>query len=269
MQLHCFGSGSRGNAFLLRIGEVSLLIDAGLPPTTLRSLLHRCDIGDHGLTAIIITHEHHDHVRGLKPLLNRQSCSVWATRGTHRALGLERQRCAFFVPGEWLDFGIVGILPVPVSHDANEPIGLRLSAGSVSVAVFTDLGLVTPEVRQALEDAHLIVLEANHDQEMLAQSSYPYWLKARITSALGHLDNEAAARALAAVRSRPQEIWLAHLSEENNHPDLALSIVRRHLRQPDVTQLVVLPQRGQIVSWQASREETPRTLPLPFKSSHM
>lgn len=251
MEFYCFGSGSRGNAFLVRAGRTVVLIDAGLPPHTLRAALHRCGIQDDDLTAIIISHEHSDHVQGLKRLLSWHSCPVWATEGTHVALDLDGSRKAILEPERPLEIGPLRIEPVPVSHDANEPVGFLLSTGHATVALFTDLGLVTRRILQALTLADLVVLEANHDRAMLLMGPYPEWLKRRITSPFGHLSNDAAAEALAQIPLRPRTIWLAHLSQENNRPHLAIETVQRSVPPLSLSGLMALPQRGRLVRWTA------------------
>ncbi len=249
MDVFCFGSGSEGNAFLVRTQRTSILIDAGLAPTTLRRLLRSSGVGDHELTAIVVTHEHHDHVRGLAGLLRWQSCPVVTTAGTDAVLRLEFGRRLMVTYRHWLEIGDLALYPVPVPHDASEPFGLRLATSHAEIALFTDLGTVTDEVLAALSRADLIVLEANHDRDLLWRGPYPEWLKRRIASPGGHLSNDQAAHALAQLSGPPRTIWLAHLSQKNNDPRLALGTVRARLDSPCPHQLDVLPQGGMVYRW--------------------
>ncbi len=244
MDVYCFGSSSRGNAFLFRTRRCALLVDAGFSPRYLRRALLACGIGDHELTAILITHEHSDHVRGLQRLLDWQSCPVLATPGTFRALRLDGHRFVTLRPEQWLEIGDLALQAVPVQHDASEPIGLRIATEAVLVAFFTDAGRVTDEMRTALSEANFVVLEANHDRRLLAASSYPDWLKRRIASPLGHLSNDDAAAAMRDCGTHLRTLWLAHLSEENNRPELAVGTVRRALPTGGVVSLTALPPHG-------------------------
>jgi len=249
VEVFCFGSGSEGNAFLVRTQRTSILIDAGLAATTLRRLLHSIGVGDHELTAIVVTHEHHDHVRGLAGLLRWQSCPVVTTAGTDAVLRLGSARRLTVRYQHWLEIGDLALYPVPVPHNAREPFGLRLATCHAETALFTDLGTVTDEVLAALSRANLIVLEANHDRDLLWRGPYPDWLKRRIASPAGHLSNDQAAYALAHLSGSPRTIWLAHLSQQNNDPRLALATVRARFGSPCPHQLDVLPQAGMVYRW--------------------
>ncbi|MCS7051875.1 MAG: MBL fold metallo-hydrolase [Thermomicrobium sp.] len=265
MEVHCFGSGSGGNAFLLRSDRAAILVDAGFTPSMLRRALRACGVRDHELSAIVITHEHRDHVRGLTGLLRWHSCPVLATDGTFRALRVDWMRRTRLVAGQSLEVGDLVILPIATAHDANEPIGLRVTAPRASLALFTDLGSVTPEVIDALQTATLVVLEANHDPMLLATGPYPAWLKRRIASPVGHLSNDQAAHAAAHLSPAVQMLWLAHLSEENNRPELAVGTVRERLRDAGGVPVFPLPPRG-LVTWKAGASSCPLPLVYPMPS---
>lgn len=244
MEIVSFGSSSRGNAFLFRTARTAVLVDAGFSPGFLRDCLLQCGIADHELSAILVTHEHADHIRGLSGLLRWHSCPVLATTGTLRALQLDSAKRIVLRQGEWIEIGDLAFQAIPVPHDANEPIGLRIATRGANVAFFTDLGSLTFEVSEALRRATFAIVEANHDRHLLEHGPYPPWLKRRIASRHGHLSNDEAAAAACLCGSQLQGLWLAHLSEENNRPELALACVRRRLFPHQDVPVTVLPARG-------------------------
>ncbi len=259
MRVVSLGSGSSGNALLIQHGGTSLLLDAGLSCRDLRTRLASFGVGDHDLTAILISHEHHDHIRGLAQFLRYQSCQVLATAGTLHALdpgpGFP---CVRLVPGKAVEVGTLTIVPIAVSHDALEPVGFVLSDGLAMAAIFTDLGTVDRAVYEALHAAQLVVLEANYDRELLVRGSYPWPLKRRILSSQGHLSNDECAATLARLDLSPvREIWLAHLSAENNTPRHALHAVQTALGGSDHRLAIrALPRRGAPVSWDSSTADS-------------
>lgn len=244
MEIISFGSSSRGNAFLFRTSRTSVLVDAGFSPRYLRESLLRCGIADHQLTAILVTHEHADHIRGLAGLLRWQSCPVVATAGTLQALRLDAAHEVVLRPGDWIEIGELALRAIPVPHDANEPIGLHIVTDKASVAFFTDLGSLTLDVTATLQQVTFAIVEANHDRQLLDSGPYPLWLKRRIASRHGHLSNDDAAAAAGLCSSRLEALWLAHLSEENNHPDLARACVERGLAPDRRVPITPLPARG-------------------------
>lgn len=229
MRLHSLGSGSSGNAFLLTTETTAVLLDAGVGARTclagVRGLL-----GERQLDAIVVSHEHIDHVRALKPLLRRASCPVVTTAGTREAIKHEG-RWTRAVRGGRFATGDIEIEFVAVSHDAAEPCGFVITAGERRVALFTDLGYAGSEVLAAIATADTVVFEANYDREMLRRGGYPAHLKRRIQGPAGHLSNDDCATALVgALSDRARAVWLAHLSHNNNTPDIAVATVQEALR---------------------------------------
>lgn len=228
MRLYSLGSGSSGNAFVLVTDEVSLLIDCGIAIRACKAALG--ELGAlHNLAGIVISHEHSDHIRAIPSVLRSSDCPVVTTSGTYAGLRSDHrwsQRCS----GQRFADGAVEVSFVGVSHDAAEPCGFVVEADGTRVAVFTDLGIVTEPVLDAMRGADIIVLESNFDRGMLRNGQYPAHLKRRIQSPVGHLSNDDCATALvAAVTPRTQSVWLAHLSHNNNDADIAREGAREAL----------------------------------------
>ncbi|MEK9720747.1 MAG: MBL fold metallo-hydrolase [Quisquiliibacterium sp.] len=228
MRFCSLGSGSEGNALLVEceIGAriVRLLIDCGFSPKEFGARLSRFDLRPAQIDAILVTHEHGDHIGGAPRLAAAESIALYMTAGTALA-GLKDQTA---VPVNLIDshaclqIGGVCIEPVPVPHDAREPVQFVIDDGKTRLGVLTDLGRSTPHVIRAMSRLDAIMLECNHDSAMLQASDYPETLKRRIAGGYGHLANEASAKLLAQIdHSRLHTVVAAHLSRKNNHPDLA------------------------------------------------
>jgi phosphoribosyl 1,2-cyclic phosphodiesterase len=221
-------SGSSGNALLIDAGHTRLLIDAGISARRIEQGLARFGVRAATLDGMLVTHEHIDHVTGLPVLARRHGLPVYLTPGTARALPLtslvDRRTIA---RGATFDVGRATVTAVPVSHDAAEPCGYLVAVGGATIAVFTDLGCAPPHLHEPLRLADLIVLEANHDLDRLWTGRYPWHLKQRVASDTGHLCNDDCGTLLAAAveDERPRTVWLAHLSQENNEPEIAHAAV--------------------------------------------
>lgn len=228
MQMYSLGSGSSGNAFLVRTARTALLIDCGVAARACTAALKELT-PDCRVDAILISHEHVDHVRALIPVLRRTECNVVTTRGTRAQLRLD---CGYteVVSGGRFTSGDIDVTFIGVAHDAAEPCGFILESAGTTAAIFTDLGHVSAAVLDALRAADVIVLESNYDPGMLRRGRYPQHLKRRITGSHGHLSNDDCASALAATAGRASAIWLAHLSENNNLPEIAQEAVGTALR---------------------------------------
>lgn len=221
MRVCALGSGSSGNALLVEGPQGPVLIDAGLPWRELEARAGRAGLGLTGLRWTVLTHEHTDHVRGLDQLL-RRGVDVAASTGTLRALGIEG---SVLEPG--LEVAGIRLIPFPIPHDAREPVGLRLETDGARIGIATDLGQVTADILAALAPCQTVVLEANHDVSLLLAGPYPWPLKRRILGPEGHLANEEAGRAIRTLGDGLHRVLLAHLSEKNNRPALALETVAR------------------------------------------
>lgn len=236
MQLYILASGSTGNSMVVASDKTAILVDAGLGPRQLSSRLKQTPVHPSRFTACLITHEHSDHTRGLATTVARMdipvvcNCATWSAIST----AAPSLSCIPHVELATRSNTVIGDIEVQsfaISHDAAEPVGYRFRHGGHELVIATDLGVVTPEVLAALRDADEVVLEANHDLEMLKVGPYPYFLKRRVAGEHGHLSNTDAAKALgASLTSRTKRIHLAHLSQENNYPALAYETVRDHLR---------------------------------------
>ena len=243
MRFTVLGSGSKGNCTLVESGTTRLLIDNGFSGKEIVGRLERLGLDPNLLTALVITHEHDDHIKGVGVLARRLQIPVYANAATHRAaqprIGhLPRPR--EFGVGEPFVIGDLQIHPFAVSHDCADPVGFVVGNGTSSLGYCTDTGKITRLIRHHLQRCQALVLEANHDLEMLQEGPYPLALKQRVRSSRGHLangDSMELAAGLAAGQLRL--LVLAHLSEINNHPDRVRAEVRRCLR-PDHTALRVL-----------------------------
>lgn len=221
LRVSILASGSKGNAVYVELDGIRMLIDAGISAARIKKSLTQYGVVPQSLDAVLVTHEHIDHVRGLRALCKQYRLPVLSTRGTleniEDAASLADDMHS--ITGEF-SIGSVRVQPFATSHDAAEPCGFRIE-GSACCTLATDLGVVTDSVQDAIDGADVLVLEANHDPEMLRRGGYPWPLKRRILSNRGHLANNEAAWALMRMKKHPRKVYLAHLSEENNRPGLA------------------------------------------------
>jgi phosphoribosyl 1,2-cyclic phosphodiesterase len=222
------GSGSQGNALVVEAGGTRILLDCGFSIKEAESRLARTGLAPTELAGIIVTHEHADHADGVFPLARRFGIPVWLTHGTLAAM---REadcgagagcRIGFVCSGQEFTIGDLLVRPFTVPHDAREPVQYVVADGARRLGVLTDTGCPTVHIEASLSGCDALVLECNHDLDMLMKGEYPPALKARVASRLGHLDNGASAAILAALdRSRLSHVIAAHLSQKNNTPALA------------------------------------------------
>jgi phosphoribosyl 1,2-cyclic phosphodiesterase len=225
MRFASIGSGSEGNGLVVENGATRVMIDCGFGARETAARLMRIGVAPDSLTAIVVTHEHNDHVGGVPAFAARHRIPVWVTFGTLEMMGdrfADVEQVRGFDGHDRLAIGDLEVRPFPVPHDAREPVQFVVTDGARRLGVLTDLGTTTGHVESNLSGCDALVLECNHDLAMLARSDYPASLKDRIAGRFGHLDNEGAASLLAALdNSRLSHIIAAHLSQQNNTPDRA------------------------------------------------
>ncbi|MDR3349424.1 MAG: MBL fold metallo-hydrolase [Acidaminococcales bacterium] len=228
-RVHVLASGSKGNAVLVGAGRTTIMIDAGISARRLERELGGLGLGARDLAGIFITHEHTDHVKGLPAFAEKSQVQVFAREETWLALeGLRKipPGCRRLLPMRETAVGDLCVRPFAVSHDAAAPVGFNIFYRSRKCSLATDLGFAGEEVKAALSGSDVFIVEANHDEKMLAGGSYPPAMKKRIGGGKGHLSNTQAGRLLAEVcGGKTTQVFLAHLSRENNRPELAQKTV--------------------------------------------
>ena len=228
MEVFVLASGSSGNAVLVTSGETSLLVDAGVSALQIRKRLEAFEKSVDEIDAVLLTHEHSDHVRGLDVFLRRhRAAPVWTTHGTWSRIDVRSDSGGELSSGPTVRFGALSVTPVATSHDAAEPLAYVFDDGDHSAAVCTDTGIVTPLLEQRLQGCELLLLETNHDKDMLRHGPYPWSLKQRIDSRTGHLSNHQSCEAIDRVGSSVLKAVVGmHLSAENNCPNLVRDTLR-------------------------------------------
>jgi phosphoribosyl 1,2-cyclic phosphodiesterase len=228
MRVSVLASGSAGNALIVDAAGACILIDCGLSLRTLQQRMRAVGIDPGRVDAVLVSHEHGDHVRGLEMVIRRLRLPVLATPGTAAALG-GRGIDAALSPGRPLRIGSLTVLPVETCHDASEPVGFVVDDGYASIGVVTDTGVVMPALLDRLAGCRALLLECNHDPDMLRLGPYPWPLKQRISSRSGHLSNAQTRDAVEVLAHGELEVVVGmHLSRENNLP----ALVRQELGRP-------------------------------------
>jgi phosphoribosyl 1,2-cyclic phosphodiesterase len=232
-----FSSGSSGNCYLVQSDEAAILIDAGISGRRIMNSLKDAEVDADKVSAVLITHEHTDHVRSLKTLTKRMPhIRAYANRGTWQSIRLlvsERQQVTFQT-GEPFAVSDIEVRPFLLSHDAREPVGFSFLKSGKQISILTDTGWLCDDIHHEIKGADILVIEANHDVEMLRIGRYPYFLKQRILGKKGHLSNADAADAICKILSEKQKyrhVLLAHLSKENNFPEMAYQTIKNLLEE--------------------------------------
>ncbi len=223
MRFASLGSGSGGNCSLIEAGDTRVLLDSGFAAKEVEARLRQIDVEPDSIQAILVTHEHHDHTKGVGAYARRYNIPVWMTAGTHR-----KNRCGELPQVEIFNchnggfaIGELAVAPFPVPHDAIEPAQFVFSSKGSRLGILTDIGFYTPHIVELLKSCDALFIECNHDPDMLANGPYPPSLQARVAGRLGHLSNAQAAELLQQLDfDRLQHIVAAHLSERNNRPEL-------------------------------------------------
>lgn len=215
------GSGSQGNATLIEAGKTCLMIDNGFTLQETEKRLDRLSRSANQITAILVTHEHGDHISGVGKLARKYRIPVYLTEGTRRAAQRHLNKLddviQLFHTHATFQINDLEVSPITVPHDANEPSQFVFSDGENTLGVLTDTGSITPHIVDKLNACDALIIESNHDETMLAESDYPYSLKQRIAGRLGHLGNQQAADLLTRIdTTKLKHLIAAHLSEQNN-----------------------------------------------------
>jgi phosphoribosyl 1,2-cyclic phosphodiesterase len=227
MRFASLGSGSEGNAFVIQSGATCVLMDCGFALSETAARLARLGLTVENISGIVVTHEHGDHVDGVARIARKHAIPVWMTHGTRRMQGAALDtlpRLTEIDPHHAFAVGELQVQPYAVPHDAAEPVQYVFGDGASRLGILTDTGALTPHIEAALGGCDALVLECNHDAEMLANGDYPYRLKQRIGGRYGHLNNQEAATLLSRLNhGRLQHVVAAHLSLKNNTPALAVA----------------------------------------------
>jgi len=244
MEVASLGSGSKGNATLLRCADTCVLIDCGYSLSQFEKRLQKCEISASDIDAILVTHEHSDHGAGISKLARKYSIPVWTSVGTACALQLEQYRV---ISGgqEYALGNDLSVQVVTVPHDAAEPVQFvftQLSTGR-KLGVLTDSGHITAHMMQAYDGLHGLLLEFNYDEDMLQNGPYPFSLKRRISSDLGHLSNRQSLQLLQRVDTSQLDCLIAaHISEKNNSPEIVGELLEQ--KTPGYTRILASQQQG-------------------------
>lgn len=228
-------SGSSGNSVYVASDKTEILIDAGLSAKQVAVRLGQIGVEPESIAGICVSHEHGDHVAGIRVLQKRHGIPVYANAGTLNGIRnmpkSEEITARVFQTGSAFEIGDITVEPFSVPHDAYEPVGFRLQTGKTTVGIVTDLGMVTSLVREKLRGCHAIIVESNHDEDLLREAPRPWPLKQRIRSRQGHLSNMGAAQLISECATETLEhVFLSHLSSDCNTPDTALRTVASQLR---------------------------------------
>lgn len=238
LRFSVLASGSSGNAIYVESEQTKLLLDAGISGRQLTERLgEAAGRAMKDLDAVLLTHEHIDHVRGIRQVAKLTDTPIYATEGTWSYIAdslseSSAERFRQVTAGDVIEVGDIVVTPFAVSHDAEEPVAYRFDCAGQALAVVTDLGYMSDTIKSTLKGCQCFVLEANHDVDMLRAGPYPWSVKRRILSDKGHLSNQDAAVALSdLLGTESVEVYLAHLSESNNQPDLAEITVESVLQE--------------------------------------
>ena len=233
-------SGSSGNAIYVGCDDAQILVDAGMSGTRVIQELLRVGVDPASLDAILVTHEHADHVKGIGILSRKFDLPVFATQGTWEGMyakigAISDKNRVVFDPEQDFFMGSINVTPFPIPHDANQPVGFTFEVDGAKLAIATDLGCIRDGWFNRVLGSDAVLLESNYDPDMLRAGPYPYELKKRILSRHGHLSNDDAGRAAAELAlNGTRQIILGHLSKENNFPELAMRSCELYLQRAGV-----------------------------------
>ena len=233
------GSGSCGNSYYIGTGSYGILIDAGIPVKTIRQTLKKENIPFESICAVFVTHDHADHIKSLEVISTKAMIPIYATKEVHEGITrnycitapIDKQYVRYIEKEKTIAFRDMNITAFEVPHDGSDNVGYCIEIGDKTFCILTDLGYITETAAQYINRANYLVIEANYEDEMLANGKYPKFLKDRVSSYTGHLSNQTTAKFLAQnFNDHLKYIWLCHLSEKNNHPELAYKAVEMEMR---------------------------------------
>ncbi|NLA94771.1 MAG: MBL fold metallo-hydrolase [Bacteroidales bacterium] len=240
MKIHfmSLSSGSSGNCYYLGTEDYGILIDGGIPVKQIKGYLRDAGIPFERVSAVFVTHDHADHIKSLGNLGEKCGIPIYATKETHAGINnnyctvKKLESCVRYIeketPFSFRDFRITAF---EVPHDGTDNVGYHIEVDGKVLCFVTDLGHITDTAARYILKAHYLIVETNYDEDMLRMGNYPQFLKERITSPFGHLSNKTTANFLAEnITPNLKHIWLCHLSEENNHPEIAYKTVEYKLR---------------------------------------
>ena len=231
-------SGSSGNCSLISDGKTTLLVDCGLSCKKLEEALSKAKVDPYDLTAMLITHEHSDHIKGAGVVSKKYNLPVYATLKTHEYMNLgkvESCNVQYLFPDVEFEIGSIGVRPFSIPHDAVDPVGYNFFYDNNKLSLATDIGKMDNGIMEKLKGSIAVLLESNHDVDMLKNGRYPAYLKRRILSDVGHLSNTDAAKCvLELIKSGTHHIMLGHLSQENNTPTMAYTTTKNYLEENGV-----------------------------------
>ncbi len=234
-------SGSSGNSQYIATNDTCILLDAGLSGKYIKTALENVDRDIDRVEGVLITHEHSDHIKGVGVLHRRYGINIYATELTWDAMKtkigkIDEDKVILFDPDLPFQVGDINVKPIRISHDAVDPVAFSFESKEAKLSIATDLGIYDEALIDHIKDSSLLVIESNHDVEMLKMGKYPYYLKRRVLSEHGHLSNDLAGEIAARVvqEGRVNNILLAHLSKENNFPELAYETVNEVLKESGI-----------------------------------
>lgn len=232
-------SGSTGNCTYISTGNTQILVDAGVSCNKIAKSLAELNTNFDQIDAILVTHEHSDHTKGLATITKKYHIPIYTSEKTWRnmeSLAISDTYKLYFIPNEEFEIGDFKIFPFSIPHDAADPCGFSISAENKKITLATDIGHLTKEIISHMEHSDILLLESNYDTETLKCGSYPYFLKERILGENGHLSNETASKAISYLcKNGVNNIILGHLSKENNFPELAYQTAINELNAANLT----------------------------------
>lgn len=240
VKFYAIASGSSGNSTFVGTEHTKILIDAGISGKCITQALSSLEIAGNNIDALFITHEHTDHIKGAGIISRKFDIPIYATCGTWKAMENQIGKIAeknkrFVYAQERCIINDICINPFAIPHDATEPVGYSIETENHKITIATDLGHITNDIKQKLFDSDLLLLEANHDEEMVKNGCYPYYLKERILGKKGHISNDTAGNLLCDIMSEKLKyVVLGHLSEQNNYPRLAYQTVKSILEKNNI-----------------------------------